>query len=189
VWASTSITAFNATLVTAIWGATTRSLTLVSNIVNAILDEVLPGTHGVTNSVAVKIASAASATDPLLNPVPGAYAGGTAGFALGSVAADHTAIVAIQAKTDQFLFPTANTVQASGGSSATDIATAVWAKVIEQQGAITAQQALDIVLVMLAGVTVNQGDTFKTPDGVAVRVTGVTNSANERIGVILTPSA
>lgn len=50
----------------------------------AVWDEVLTG-HVVASSAAVLLKSAGAASDPLLNVVPGAYAQGTAGAAMGRI--------------------------------------------------------------------------------------------------------
>jgi len=48
--------------------------------------------------------------------------------------------------------------------------------VIESEGSITRQQAESIILAALAGVTTDQGSTFKTPNGNAVRIIGRTET-------------
>ncbi len=73
--------------------------------------------------------------------------------------------------------------------AANEIRDAVMAKVIEAQGSITMQQAMSIVLAVLAGVTATTGSTIKTPDGVATRVAATLNASNERTAMTLTPSA
>jgi hypothetical protein len=85
----------------------------------------------------------------------------------------------------------ADIASVGGGAapSAAENATAVWAKIIEQQGSITAQQALSIGLAILTGVTDSTGLVFKTPNGVSIRVVGTVNALNERESVTLTPSA
>jgi len=65
----------------------------------------------------------------------------------------------------------------------------IWAKVIEAEGSITAQQAMSIVLAVLAGVTSGQGLTFKTPNGNTVRVTAVTDANRNRTSMTLSPSS
>jgi len=65
----------------------------------------------------------------------------------------------------------------------------IWAKVIEAEGSITAQQAMSIVLAVLAGVTSGQGLTFKTPNGNTVRLTAVTDANRNRTSMTLSPSS
>lgn len=192
VWAAgartlTSFGTLVSDVVSGVWGAATRSLTSIGNIISGVLDEPIAG-HVAGGSVGSKINSAAAAGDPLSNPVPGTYAAGEAGFVLGSLGGDHALIVGIDAKTQQIQI-TGGLVQATGGADAASIAAAVWAKVVETQGAITAQEALSISLAILAGVTTSQGFVFKTPNGLAVRVTMVVDADDERTSVILTPSA
>lgn len=55
-----------------------------SAIADAVWDELLAG-HTVVGSTAAALAASGGASDPLLNPVPGAYASGTAGAALGRI--------------------------------------------------------------------------------------------------------
>lgn len=62
----------------------------------------------------------------------------------------------------------------------TEIANAVWAKVLESQGSITAQQIAQVTLAVLAGVTSDNGATIKTPDGVTTRVTAVIDGSQNR---------
>jgi hypothetical protein len=85
----------------------------------------------------------------------------------------------------------ADIASVGGGAapSAADNAAAVWAKVIEQEGSVTAQQALSVGLAVLGGVTANTGLTFKTPNGNAVRLVATVNALNERLTITLTPSA
>lgn len=73
--------------------------------------------------------------------------------------------------------------------AATEIADAVWVKVIETEGSYTAAQALSIGLSVLAGRTTDSGNTFKTPNNNATRVAATTNGSNERTAMTLTPSA
>ncbi len=47
--------------------------------------DALAADHTLSGSVGQKISAAGGAADPLLNPVPGAYAAGTAGFVIGSL--------------------------------------------------------------------------------------------------------
>jgi hypothetical protein len=70
----------------------------------------------------------------------------------------------------------------------TAFANAVKAAVIESQGSITLQQALSIILSVLAGVTADGGATFKSSDGSATRVSATINASNERTAMTLTPS-
>lgn len=65
----------------------------------------------------------------------------------------------------------------------------LFAKIVETQGNYTAQQALSILLSVLAGVTSTQGSVLKTPNGSATRVSATINASNERTAMTLTPSA
>lgn len=78
-------------------------------------------------------------------------------------------------------------IAALNNPSSTQIRDAVWAKVIESAGSITAQQLLQVILAVLAGVTTDGGATIKTPDGSATRVAATINVSNERTGMVLTP--
>ena len=95
-------------LVSAIWAAATRTLTSFgfsvtvgtnndksgyslaaapptsAAIAGAVWDEALSG-HATTGSAGKTLATAGSASDPLLNTVPGSYASGSAGAALGRI--------------------------------------------------------------------------------------------------------
>ncbi len=67
--------------------------------------------------------------------------------------------------------------------------TAILDKIIEDQGNITAQQALSLMLGVLAGVTSTAGSVLKTPNGVSTRVSATINASNERTAMAVTPSA
>jgi len=69
------------------------------------------------------------------------------------------------------------------------IAAAVLGRQVEAQGTYTLQQAVSIILAVLAGVTADAGATLKTPNGVATRVAATINASNERTAMTLTPSA
>lgn len=60
---------------------------------DSLLDELLAG-HTVSGSVAAAITASGSAADPLTNQVPGNYAGGTAGDALGRLGHGNVRLVA-----------------------------------------------------------------------------------------------
>lgn len=66
---------------------------------------------------------------------------------------------------------------------------AIVAKVIEDQGSITLQQAISVMLSAIAGVSTSAGSVRKTPNGSATRVTATINAQNERTAITLTPSA
>ena len=53
-------------------------------IADAVWDETLAD-HDTAGSAGVALSAAGGAADPLLNPVPGAYASGTAGYVLGAI--------------------------------------------------------------------------------------------------------
>jgi VCBS repeat-containing protein len=71
----------------------------------------------------------------------------------------------------------------------TEIAAAVWAKVIEVNGSYTAQQAQSIVLAFAAGITSGGGVTIKDPAGTATRIAATIDGSNNRTAMTLTPSA
>jgi hypothetical protein len=56
----------------------------ITGVADAVWDEPLSG-HAVSGSTGSKLTAAGSVADPLLNLVPGSYAQGTAGFALGRI--------------------------------------------------------------------------------------------------------
>lgn len=63
---------------------------------------------------------------------------------------------------------------------------AIWQEIIETEGNITAQQAMSVMLAIIAGVRV--GAVFKTPNGNATRAT-ITITGNDRTASTLTPSS
>ena len=65
----------------------------------------------------------------------------------------------------------------------------LFAKVVETEGSYTVQQALSIILAAATGVTSSGGSVFKTPNGVATRISGTVDSSNNRTAITLTPSA
>lgn len=67
----------------------------------------------------------------------------------------------------------------------------IWQKVVETEGSYTAQQAVSVMLSVLAGVSNNTDSsaTFKTPNGATVRVTTTLNDKNERTNQNLSPSS
>lgn len=67
--------------------------------------------------------------------------------------------------------------------------TTIFAKVIEDQGSITAQQALSVILSAVAGVSSSGGTTRKTPNGSATRVSATIDGSNNRTAITLSPSA
>lgn len=81
------------------------------------------------------------------------------------------------------------TAAATAADFGTEVANAVKAAVIEAQGSYTIQQALSIILSVLAGVTAASGATIKTPNGAADRVAATINASQERTAMTLTPSA
>lgn len=74
---------------------------------------------------------------------------------------------------------------ALAADAANEIRDAVWAKVLESNGSLTAQQIMQVLLAVIAGVTTTDGALFKTPDGAVTRVT-ITYDAvdNERDTVV-----
>lgn len=69
------------------------------------------------------------------------------------------------------------------------LAADLFGKIVDTEGNYTAQQALSIMLAVLAGVTTGGGSTLKSPNGVATRVAATINASNERTAMTLTPSA
>ncbi len=78
---------------------------------------------------------------------------------------------------------------ATAADAGTEIANAVKALVIESQGSYTLQQALSIILAVLAGQTADNGATLKTANGAATRVTATIDENNNRTAMTLAPSA
>jgi hypothetical protein len=78
---------------------------------------------------------------------------------------------------------------ALAADAGTEIANAIKAIVVEAQGSYTLQQALSIILSVLAGVTADNGATLKTPNGVANRVAATIDANANRTAMTLTPSA
>jgi hypothetical protein len=70
-----------------------------------------------------------------------------------------------------------------------EIVAGIKAAVVEAEGTITLQQALSIILAVLAGVTTAAGATIKDPSGAATRVDATINTSSERTAMTLTPSA
>lgn len=60
---------------------------------------------------------------------------------------------------------------------------------VETQGSYTLQQALSIILAVVAGVTVDSGATLKTPNGAATRVAATIDTSNNRTAMTLSPSS
>lgn len=61
--------------------------------------------------------------------------------------------------------------------------------IVETEGNYTLQQVISIVLAVLAGITSDRGRVFKTPNGLATRVTSTVNADHERTSIIINPSA
>jgi hypothetical protein len=76
-----------ASITTAVWAAAARTLTAATNITaaiaDAVWDEALSG-HVTAGSAGDALSDAGGAADPLSNVVPGSYANGTAGYAIGT---------------------------------------------------------------------------------------------------------
>jgi hypothetical protein len=70
-----------------------------------------------------------------------------------------------------------------------EIVAAVWAKVVETNGSITAQQAASIILAATAGVTSSGGSVLKDPSGTSTRITATVDGSNNRTAMSLAPSA
>jgi hypothetical protein len=61
-----------------------KSSTFILAVADAVWDEVLHTDHEVAGSASVLVQASGGAADPLLNPVPGAYAPGSAGYVIGT---------------------------------------------------------------------------------------------------------
>jgi hypothetical protein len=73
-------------------------------------------------------------------------------------------------------------------SAVNEIRDAVKNLVVESAGSYTLQQVLSIMLALAGGVTTNSGDTYKTPDGSATRITATVDGSSNRTGMVLNPS-
>lgn len=67
--------------------------------------------------------------------------------------------------------------------------TKIWNEVVETQDSYTAQQAMSIMLAVLAGETSSGGDVIATPNGATTRVTATIDGSNNRTTMALTPSS
>ena len=81
------------------------------------------------------------------------------------------------------------TAAALAAAAVTEITDDIMAEVIESQGSYTVQQALSIILSVLAGETSGGGVNFLTPDGVSTRVAATVDASNNRTAMTLTPSS
>jgi len=72
---------------------------------------------------------------------------------------------------------------------AADAVTEIWAKVVESNGSITAQQVLSLLLAACAGVTTDFGATLKDPSGTSTRIAATINGSQERTAMTMTPSS
>ena len=70
-----------------------------------------------------------------------------------------------------------------------EIVAGILAAQVESEGTYTLQEALSIILAVVAGVTADGGATLKTPNGAATRVAATINTSSERTAMTLTPSA
>jgi hypothetical protein len=77
---------------------------------------------------------------------------------------------------------------AIAASAANEIRDAIMAAVVESEGSYTVQQVQSLLLAVLAGVTGSGGTVFKSPNGVATRLTATVNASNERTAMTATPS-
>lgn len=62
-------------------------------------------------------------------------------------------------------------------------------QIVETAGNITVQQALSVILAIVAGETTSGGTTFRTPDGTAVRVVATVDASNNRTSISITPAS
>lgn len=77
----------------------------------------------------------------------------------------------------------------TAAAMASDMVDEIWAKVVETAGSYTAQQAMSLVLAVLAGQSTGGGLTFKTPNGASTRVVATVDVSQNRTGITATPSA
>lgn len=116
----------------------------------------------------------------------------TAGADMTTEVADNTILSRIIANGDTSAFdPSTDGLQPWHDvlASETDVAAAILASVVEAQGSYTLQQALSIILAVLAGVTADNGATLKSPNGSATRVAATIDANKNRTAMTLTPSA
>lgn len=79
----------------------------VADVADAVWDEALSG-HATAGSAGAALSAAGGAADPLLNTVPGSYASGTAGAALGKVAAiSNAALYSPATRSNEFVLAAA----------------------------------------------------------------------------------
>jgi hypothetical protein len=98
---------------------------------------------------------------------------------------DDTAAILLDTGTDGVVVNAASLAT----DAVTEIVNAIKAAVVEAEGTITLQQAISIILAVLAGVTTAAGATIKDPSGTATRVAATINTSSERTAMTLTPSA
>jgi hypothetical protein len=70
-----------------------------------------------------------------------------------------------------------------------EIVAAVRAMVIETNGSYTLQQALSVMLAVMAGRSSNNGDTYNDPTNTATRVAATVDGNNNRTVVVVSPSS
>lgn len=104
-----------------------------------------------------------------------------------------TALGIIDNIVDAILIDTDTTIPAQitglNNVSSTDVANAVKTLIVESEGNITVQQALSVILAVLAGQSTNDGLTFQTPNGNASRVAATVDANKNRTDITLTPSS
>lgn len=99
VWAASTRTLSSygtlvADVAAAVWGAGARTLSGFGTLVTDIWNQVLTSLS-IPLSASSYLKASGAATDPLLNPVPGSYAQGTAGQALGRIGSGTIATVSL----------------------------------------------------------------------------------------------
>ena len=134
-------------------------------------------------------AVASAATSALITYDPATHAelsiiGGDVSLILADTGTDGVVIATAAIGAGQFA---AGAIDAAAlaADAGTEIADAVWAKVLESNANITAQQIMQAVLAFAAGVTANSGATLKTPDGVATRITATIDGSQNRTTMVL----
>lgn len=151
----------------------------VSKIAAGVVDLTISG-HTTAGTVGEKINSAASAGDPWSTAVPGSYAAGTAGYAIGTNL--NAQVSAVKAKTDNLPSSPAAVGSAMTLTSAYDFAkgtTAVTESYASLGSAPTPVQAL----LQCVAILTNRGKsgtamTFKKIDGTTTALTCVLDDAN-----------
>lgn len=104
-----------------------------------------------------------------------------------------SALSTVDTNVDAILVDTSTTIPAQitalNNISSADVSNAVKTLVVESEGNVTMQQALSVILSVLAGQSTNNGLTFQTPNGNASRVAATVDVNKNRTAITLTPSS